>query len=452
MAKKSDYTISSNMVENYLTKAGIPFSDKTTLSWNLTVGMEIEIFLAVKHAGKFKMLTHEKVRDTILYELAISLGKKFCNDNPVCPIINEDGTFKFVDIEYWTSIIELGTPPSETISQQEYYYHIMMQYLIKICAKYGVYPMAVSTPVNKQRGWRRSNHERYIGLKKILGNVLNNFKIAGTQSQVFIPNEDIRVRHTRPAMNIGPIFTALTASSPIFMGEYQHKMACRYSKWRRFPRTDIPQDEVNLSNASGFRKYLANILDVVEAKVPGFLTKTHDGQDVPDPLQNASRVYWAPVRPNQTHRTGEARSAETTPYIADSVAMAAMYRAFVRYIIRHPEYEMMDRSILKHNIKEAETNGMEGIFYNEHGEKISFDTYLAEFLELIYDDAVALGDWDFIYSQTRVIQERGTASDKLIEIWKKHAEEGNTEAAQQTCMAWLIKETKKEAYLPCKLS
>ena len=66
MANTPNYTVSSNMVRNYLTKSGITFDENSIKSWRLTAGMEIEIFLTTEDNNGFrKMLTYEKMRNKI---------------------------------------------------------------------------------------------------------------------------------------------------------------------------------------------------------------------------------------------------------------------------------------------------------------------------------------------------------------------------------------------------
>jgi carboxylate-amine ligase len=468
MAKKPNYTVSNEMVKNYLKQSGIRFNAKSIEEWDMTVGMEIELFLATVKDGRWRMLTNERARDNIIRKMRERMGKIFAEDPDLTCWLDNNGCFKFIDAEYWVCMIELGTPPSTTIAKQEYYYRTLMKNLVEIAGaekvefadggESVVYPIAVSTPPNKQRGWRHSSKPRYRYLKQFVGKILNYFKIAGTQSQVFLPNEEVRIRHTLPAMTLAPLAIALTANSPIFMGEVQNKLACRGDKWRNF-RDDIPEDLDVLSSRDNFEKHMLKLLDGVKEKAPGFLTQDDDGNELSldQRLVNAASIFWSVVRPNQNHHTGEFRPAETTPYILDSILITAMYRALVRYIIRHPEYTMEDRFLLKSHIKAAEEKGMNATFYDAEGEGVSFDDALKDFLKMIQEDAEALGDWDFIQRQVKVIQRRGTAAEKLVALWGDNAPENSksfeeTAQAQQACMEWLIAETQQEATARCELS
>lgn len=462
MAFSPNYTISSKMVEKYLKHHGIPFDEAAIQSWSLHVGLEIEVFLAYVNPrnGHLQMLSHEKTRDAIIMETRRELGEIFSKEEKLVCWLDKDRCFKFVDSEYWVSMIELGTPPSLTIAEQERYYRTVMAVMIKAARKHGVFPLAVSTPPNKQHpnSWRPSSNPRYKNLQKLIGHILRMFKIAGTQSQVEIQNADARVRHCRPAMNLAQFAAGLTANSPIFEGELQPKVASRYSMWRNFDRTDVPQDEVDMSSLWGYWGYLRKVVVAVEAKAKGFLTKNKDGTDADEQtqLKNAASVVWFPCRPNQNHSTGEFRTAETTPYILDSLLITAIYRSLVRYIIRHPEYEMVQRAILRHNIKAAEGQGIHATLIDNDGNEISFRDALYQFLDMLQEDAEALGDWEFIRHQTEVILSRGTAAEKLVEIWKQHTDDPHAPAeetieAQQACMQWLIDATDKEAFMECQL-
>ena len=459
MAIQPDYTISREMVINYLTNHGIEFNKHDVLSWDLSVGVETEFFLAIKcpKTNLLKMLTNEKKRDAIVHKTAMELGKIFREKyNIDQKWLNADSSYKLVDSEYWVCMIETGTPESLSIPEQRRVQRIITKTLINVARQENVYVMAISTPPNKQRGWQPSNKHRYDQLRKYVGPSLRQFKVAGVHTHVCVGNEFMRIVSSLALTNIVPFVTGLTASSPIFCGELTNQIASRPSKWRNF-RSDIPKDAKILSSVEGYKKALKGLLIDIGSVAPGFLTHVDNDihkKELPlkQQLVNAAGIFWTIIRANQKYDTSELRAAETTPYIDDSLAMTAMYRAFIRYVIRHPEYKMHDAAILSMNIKAVEDEGRQAMLIDNAGNKnISFTDSLYEFLEMIKEDAEALGDWNFINNQVKIIMERGNVAEKLIHTWHQNnpqnfTQTGQTTEAQQAAMEWIIQETENEAF------
>ena len=82
-------------------------------------------------------------------------------------------------------------------------------------------------------------------------------------------------------------------------------------------------------------------------------------------VPNATYVWWA-LRPSLQHPTLELRITDCCTAIADSVAIAALFRALVRHAVHHPDlnatYSAVHRALIEENRWRAQRYGTDGTY------------------------------------------------------------------------------------------
>lgn len=111
-----------------------------------------------------------------------------------------------------------------------------------------------------------------------------------------------------------PLIVALSTSSPFWQARATGLMGYRLAAYDELPRTGLPE------LFSSQREYDDYIALLVEARI----------------IEDSSYIWWA-VRPSRRFPTLELRAPDCCTHLDDSLAIAALYRCLVRYLLRHPQ-------------------------------------------------------------------------------------------------------------------
>jgi glutamate---cysteine ligase / carboxylate-amine ligase len=138
------------------------------------------------------------------------------------------------------------------------------------------------------------------------------------------------------------------------------------------PRTGFPE---NFRNLDEYQTYVDTLVEA--GIVPG-----------------ATYVWWA-LRPSLQYPTLGLRLTDCCTALADSVAIAALFRALVRHTINHPqrhnELSAVQRALVEENRWRAQRYGTDSSYIDtESLEPVSFRTWLEGVLSMLADDIDAL--------------------------------------------------------------
>jgi carboxylate-amine ligase len=252
-------------------------------------------------------------------------------------------------------------------------------------------------PFSGWEGQEFTPGEVYRKLRAEYRRLAETQNIFGMHVHVALPEEVDRVRVMNCARLYLPHLLALTASSPLYLGEDSGYASYRSILWRRWPRTGAPP---RFEDAAEFERLVRLLMDTGCIDAPG-------------------RVYWD-IRPHHQYPTLEFRVADVTPRLEDAVAAAALARALtagvVEGVLEEPELpEAMVGPLLRENAWRASRDGLDAELVEMAGgrvEVVPAREALLRLAERLAPVAERLGDGGVLAGLPRVL-ERGDAAARI---------------------------------------
>ena len=286
----------------------------------------------------------------------------------------------------------------------------------------GTHPLAM--PHKQQMTPKR----RYAKVAKDLGMVAWGNPLCGLHVHVEVPEPDQRVAIMHRLMPFVPLLLALSTSSPFWAGCNTGLMGYRNAANDAFPRTGFPEMFQSLT------EYEAYIGALVDAKIIG----------------DSTYIWWA-LRPSLRHPTLELRITDCCTAVDDAVAIAALYRALVRHVVRQPRLNStfcpVARALTEENRWRAQRYGTDGTYIDlETRRAVSFATLLDETLTRVREDAIELGvEGDLAHLRT--IAKRGTSAHRQLEIFEHcRSQRLPAKRAMQEVAKWLRVSTESGSF------
>lgn len=276
----------------------------------------------------------------------------------------------------------------------------------------GTHPSAKAAQMQRTR---KRRYDKVISDLRMIGttNVLS-----GLHVHVELPDPDRRVQVMYRMIPYLHLFIALSASSPFWEGQETGLASYRTVGNKMLPRSGLPE--------------LFKTLDEYSSYVGALV----DSRVIPD----ASFIWWG-LRPSLQHPTLELRVMDSCTSVDDAVALASFYRCLVRHLCRddrmHEGLTALDRAIADENSWRAARYGTGATFIDRHAGAVPFRQELSRVLQLVEDDADALGLGDEL-ARVRAIAQRGTSAQRQVGIAKATLETGRTSAfALREVVRWL---------------
>jgi carboxylate-amine ligase len=168
-------------------------------------------------------------------------------------------------------------------------------------------------------------------------------------------------------------------------------------------------------------------------------------------LKDGSEVWWA-IRPSPRFPTLELRVADACTLLSDSIALAMLYRCLVRAHVRRPELgarrSTATRRLIDENLWRAQRYGFAAEFIDEIRDRsVRVPQLLAEALELVAEDAHALGADDALQTLPTIL-ERGTSAHEQLAHYaaSRDAGAGHLQALRAV-VNWLLATTLSDGTL-----
>lgn len=331
-----------------------------------------------------------------------------------------DALGEAVSGEMLQSQIEMMTRPHVSAADARRQLHGLRRTLGEVAAGFDLAFLAAGThPTASWQTGKRTPTQRYDGLMHDLQMVGERNMLCGMHVHVELPDADQRIDVMRRIVPYLPIFVALSTSSPFWESKRTGLMGYRLAAYDELPRTGLPE---LFESAKDYQDYVDAL---VAARA----------------IRDSSYVWWT-IRPSQKHPTLELRAPDSCTRVEDSVAIAALYRALVRHLVRDPKLnagiDAVDRAIAVENKWRAQRYGIHGSFVDRKTrEAVPVTQAVEALIDQLREDARALGGLDEL-EHLRTILGGGTSADIQIAVYQEAAHRtGNRNEALNAVKTWL---------------
>ena len=318
--------------------------------------------------------------------------------------------------EFLQAQIEVATEPHCSAEQARHKLLHLRRSAAAAAAEHGLAILACGThPLAAWRDAVQSPKGRYSQVMDLLQMIGQRNMLCGMHVHVEFPDPTRRVDVMTRMLPYVPLFIALSTSSPFWQSRVTGLKGYRLAAYDELPRTGLP--ELFRSNA----EYDAYVEAMVSSGA----------------MPDASHLWWT-VRISHKYPTLELRAADCCTRLDDTIAIAALYRALVRYLYYNPEHnaeiDVVDRSIAVENKWRAQRYGAQGSFVTRSG-ALPVAEMLDRVVELVSADAALLGCGSE-FDRCRAIVAEGTSADTQLRIFTENEHDG-VEIALQKVAEWL---------------
>jgi len=316
--------------------------------------------------------------------------------------------------------LEVATAPSTSVAEVREDLCRLRKVSAEAARKHGLAILASGThPLARWWEVSPSPSERYVKVMDMLRMIGRRNMLCGMHVHVELPDPHARVDVMTRLTPYLPLFIALSASSPFWLGAETGLMAYRPAAYDELPRSGIPELFGNE------REYNSYVSALTEAGA----------------IEDASFIWWM-VRPSLKYPTLELRAPDVCTRLGDALAIACLYRGLVRHLVRTPEWNAglsaADRAIAVENKWIAQRYGVLGTFAGRLRPQ-SVAEFLDEVIAMTAEDADALGCSNEI-ERCRLIIAGGTSADSQLRVLRERKHEGS-EGALQAVARWIADET-----------
>ncbi|EAR49518.1 glutamate--cysteine ligase family protein [Oceanicola granulosus HTCC2516] len=299
-----------------------------------------------------------------------------------------------VSPEYMQCQIEIGTGVCATIAEARDDLRRLRSCISEEAAKFGMSPIAASChPLADWKQQLNTDRQRYNQLRDDLGGVVRRMLICGMHVHVGLNDDTLRADLLGQMAYFLPHLLALSASSPFWQGEDTGLASYRISVFDNLPRTGLPP---RFDSWEEYERSVAALIDL-------------------DLIEDSSKIWWD-LRPSHQFPTLESRICDVQPLLSHTVALAALTQCIARMLWRlrrlNQRWRRYENFLIAENRWRAQRYGTGGglIDFGRH-EIVPVPALLEELIELVAEDADALGCTEEIASARRII-EGGTSSER----------------------------------------
>ena len=329
-----------------------------------------------------------------------------------------------VSPEFLRAQIEVGTRVCRSIAEARADLSRLRATVADVAARHGLAPIAAAThPFADWHDQKHTDKERYNVLARDLQALARRLVICGLHVHLGIEDEDLRIDLMGQARYFMPHLLALSASSPFWGGLETGLMSYRLSVFDGLPRTGIP----DLFESYG--EYQRLVGQMVSAGL----------------IEDASKLWWD-VRPSARFPTLEMRICDVCTRLDDAITIAAVYVCLIRMLYRlrqgNQRWRIYPRTLIDENRWLAQRHGPGGELVDfGKGEPVPYPELLEEIVEIVHEDAQALGCVAEV-EHARDIVARGTSAQRQLAVYRSALEAGaDTAEALRAVVDWLIEET-----------
>ncbi|MCP5076304.1 MAG: carboxylate-amine ligase [Rhodobacteraceae bacterium] len=313
-----------------------------------------------------------------------------------------------VSPEFLQCQIEVGTRVCKTVADARADLVHLRSTIAQVAAKYGLAPLAASChPFANWKDQTHTDKERYRDLQRDLGGVARRMLICGQHIHVGLNDDELRIDLMNQFSYFLPHLLALSTSSPFWQGSDTGLGSYRLSVFDNLPRTGLPPQ---MGSYAEFDRSVQIIID------SGL-------------IQDSSKIWWD-LRPSANFPTLESRICDVSPRLGDTLAIAALTQCIMRMLWRlrksNQRWRMYDNFLIAENRWRAQRYGIsQGLIDFGRGEVVPYTELLEEVLELVAEDAEALGCEEELHSARRIVK-GGTSADRQRTVYGAAIAAGDT--------------------------
>ncbi len=265
---------------------------------------------------------------------------------------------------------------------------------------HGARAMAAST--HPFAAWQEQSitpKPRYREFEIRMQEVVRRFLVGGMHIHAGFGDPDSRLRAMTAIRRYLPLFIALSASSPFNGGGFTGFNSYRPIIIGALPRTGVPR---------AFRSQAEFERLVEEFRCAGT-------------IQDSSEL-WLDIRPHHAYPTIELRTCDICPRMDDSIALAALYGATLRWLLRRDAAEGLPAEpateIIAENCWLARRYGTLAFLGDaERGGRIDIVDCVETLVEEVAEDARALGCEPELRRVSLILRD-GSSADRQVERYR----------------------------------
>ncbi|WP_417520251.1 carboxylate-amine ligase [Minwuia sp.] len=331
---------------------------------------------------------------------------------------------QIVTPEFLRAQIEVGTRVCATVSEARRSLTELRRAVRDAVASEGLAFAAASThPFAEWSLQHPTRKERYETLARDLQSVVRRLLICGMHVHVCIEDEELRIDLMNQARYFLPHLLALTTSSPFWQGRRSGLQSYRLTVFDALPRTGMPEA------FGSWAEYDRLVKQFIHVGV----------------IEDASKLWWD-IRPSAKFPTIEMRVADVCTDIDDAITVAALYLCILRMLWRlkrsNQRWRIYPAALIRENRWLAMRHGAQGKLVDfGRGAQVPFADLIEEILELIAEDAEALGCQNEV-RHARTIAMRGTSANRQMKTFEDRLAAGDDDrTALKAVVAELVENT-----------
>ena len=311
-----------------------------------------------------------------------------------------------VSRELLRSQIEVGTRKCHNIQEAREDLLLLRQTIIDVAREYGIAPIAASThPFARWADQMQTPRQRYNVLASQMAATARRMLICGMHVHVGVDDDELRVDLLSQMGYFLPHLLALSTSSPFWEGQDTGLKSYRLTIFDALPRTGLPE------HFASYSEYRRHVDVLVDAGI----------------IEDSSMIWWD-LRPSERYPTLETRIFDMCTRVDDAVCLAALTVCILRRLYRlrrdNQRWRRYNRMLLNENRWRAMRYGIdEGLLDLARGEIVEFRLLLEEILQLVNEDAEALGCVAEL-ARAREIVNRGTSAHEQVGVYDQALKRG----------------------------
>src|SRR5690606_725900 len=300
--------------------------------------------------------------------------------------------------EFLRAQIEIGTRICRDIGEARASLHALRRAVIDGAAEHGLAPIAAAThPFARWAAQKHTERSRYHALSEEMQAAARRLVICGMHVHVGVEDPELRIDLANQFAYFLPHLLALSCSSPFWEGRETGLKSFRLTVFDALPRTGLPEQ------LGSFAEYERLVQLLVDAGV----------------IDDASKIWWD-LRLSARYPTLETRIMDVCTDAEDALALAALVCATLRMLYRlrrgNQRWRMYSRLLINENRWRAMRYSFDrGMLDLGRGRIIPFPQLLEEWLELVREDAEALGCTAEI-DHSRTILAHGTSAHRQLAV------------------------------------
>ncbi|MGI9321948.1 MAG: carboxylate-amine ligase [Pseudomonadales bacterium] len=331
-----------------------------------------------------------------------------------------------VSSELMRAQIEVGTPPCGSVGEVREQLKLQRATVAEVAGKFGFAPIAASThPFASWLSQKQTEKERYSVLTAEMQATARRLLICGMHVHVGIEDDELRMDLMNQFSYFLPHLLALSCSSPFWEGENTGLKSYRLTVFDALPRTGLPEQ------FASYAEYQRHVQVLVKAGL----------------IEDASMIWWD-LRPSKRYPTLETRIMDVVTDLEHAVSLVALVQCILRMLYRARLKNQRWRVYAGMLINENRWRAMrysydEGLMDLARGEVVPYGKLLEELIQLVAEDAEALGCTAEIQNLRNIMQD-GTSAHNQVAVYQQALDAGeDAETALQTVVDWLMAQTVK---------